>query len=387
MPLPFFKSRPMMQHRAGSPARRRIVVKIGTSILTDATDSLDQERIQDLAGQVATLRNAGHEVVVVTSGARAAGREVLEAAALKVPDARKQMLCAVGQARLVWYWDQYMGQVGVQVGQVLLSRTEIEEPTSYLNIQDTLEDLMAHRIVPVVNENDVVATPSSRVGDNDRISAMVAVMIQADLLLLLTDQEGLFTCDPRLDPAAALIPVVPRVDDRIYRLASDTSTPLGTGGMTTKLDAAMSAQRAGIDVIITRGTAPDIITRTVQTRDRHPGTLFPGTGNVLENRKRRLLSALPAGTVIVDKGARNALVNRGTSLLPAGIVSVTGQFRRGNVVLVSQEADPQGFARGIARYASSEVDRIKGRQSQEIHTILGYDYGDATIHRNDLILL
>ncbi len=376
----------MHQTLTGLPPYRRIVVKIGTSILTDATDSLNQERMQDLAGQVATLQNAGHEIIVVTSGARAAGREVLEAADLNIPDARKQMLCAVGQARLVWYWDQYMGRVGIQVGQVLLSRMEIEEPTSYLNIQDTLEDLMAHQIVPVVNENDVVATPSSRVGDNDRISAMVAVMMQADLLLLLTDQEGLFTGDPRFDPKATLIPLVPRVDDRIYRLAADTSTKLGTGGMKTKLDAAMSAQRAGIDVVVARGTAPDVIIRTVQDPDRRPGTLFPGTGNVLENRKRRILSALPAGTVVVDKGARHALVNRGTSLLPAGITDVQGQFRRGNVILISQDGQP-GFARGITRYASSEVERIKGRQSGEINAILGYDYGDATVHRNDLILL
>ncbi len=370
-----------------SQSRRRIVVKIGTSILTDATDSLDRDRIQDLAGQVATLRNDGHEVIVVTSGARAAGREVLEAAGLDVPNARKQMLCAVGQARLVWYWDQYMGQVGVQVGQVLLSRMDIEEPTSYLNIQDTLEDLIAHQIVPVVNENDVIATSGSRVGDNDRISAMVAVMLQADLLLLLTDQDGLYTRDPRIDPQATLIPVVSRVDDRIYRLATDTSTALGTGGMKTKLDAAMSAQRAGIDVIVAKGTIPNIVCRTVQARDPQGGTLFPGAGNVLENRKRRILSALPAGAVVVDKGARNALVNRGTSLLPAGITEVKGQFRRGNVVvLVGQDGQP-GFAHGIARYASSEVDQIKGRQSQEIKAILGYDYGDATIHRNDLILL
>ena len=376
----------MFQIRDGTQSRRRIVVKIGTSILTDATDSLDQARIQDLASQVATLRNEGYEVIVVTSGARAAGREVLESANLIIPDARKQMLCAVGQARLVWYWDQYMGKVGVQVGQVLLSRMEIEEPTSYLNIQDTLEDLISHQIVPIVNENDVVATPSSRVGDNDRISAMVAVMIQADLLLLLTDQPGLYTGDPRYDSAASLIPVVPRVDERIYNLAADTSTALGTGGMKTKLDAAMSAQRAGIDVIVTKGSTPNIITDAVRNQDQHPGTLFPGAGNVLENRKRRILSALPAGTVVVDRGARNALVNRGTSLLPAGITDVKGQFRRGNVILVSQDGH-QGFARGIARYASSEVEKIKGHQSQEISHILGYDYGDATIHRNDLILL
>ncbi len=380
------QSSPLISTPTRSQLRRRIVVKIGTSILTDASDALDQERIQDLASQVATLRNEGHEVIVVTSGARAAGREVLDAANLVVPDARKQMLCAVGQARLVWYWDQYMGRVGVQVGQVLLSRMEIEEPTSYLNIQDTLEDLISHQIVPIVNENDVVATPNSLVGDNDRISAMVAVMIQADLLLLLTDQSGLFTGDPRNDPAASLIPVVPRVDERIYNLAADTSTALGTGGMKTKLDAAMSAQRAGIDVIITKGSIPNIITDAVRSRDQHPGTLFPGAGNVLENRKRRILSALPAGTVVVDRGARNALVNRGTSLLPAGITAVKGQFQRGSVILVSQDGQ-QGFARGIARYASSEVEQIKGHQSQEISAILGYDYGDATIHRNDLILL
>lgn len=375
-----------LHSRADWQEKRRIVVKIGTAILTDGTGSLDRDRIQDLAEQIAALGHAGHEAVIVTSGAKAAGKEVLEAADLPLRGARKQMLCAVGQARLVWLWDQFLGRVGVQVGQVLLSRQELEEPTSYLNIQDTLEDLIAHRIVPVINENDVVATPNSLVGDNDRISAMVAVMIRADLLIMLTDQDGLYTADPRLDSAAALIPEVRRVDDRIYGLGAGTSTEVGTGGMKTKLDAATAAQRAGVDTIIANGTRQDIIRDLASGAAERPSTLFPGQGSLLETRKRRILSAVPAGTVVVDRGARNALVNRGTSLLPAGITDVKGSFQRGNVILVSHEGE-RGFARGIARYGSEEMERIKGQQSQRIRAILGYDHGDATIHRNDLVLV
>lgn len=362
---------------------RRVVVKLGTSVLTDGSDALNQSRIRDLARQCVWLQSRGHEVLVVTSGARAAGKEILAPAAMH--GGTRQMLSAVGQARLVWYWDRYFGEQDVHVGQVLLTRRELEDPTSYLNVQDTMEALLAQRIVPLINENDAVATPKVRVGDNDSISAMVAVMMHADLLLLLTDQLGLYTRDPRRHVDAEHIPIVPRIDSAIYTLATDTSTALGTGGMKTKLDAAMVAQRAGIDVLITAGNQPDIILRAVRTRDIQ-GTLFPGFDNILENRKKRILTRMPSGTVVVDTGARHALVNRGTSLLAPGITDVMGHFGRGDIIQISMDGH-KGFARGITRYSSTELERIKGHQSRQISHILGYDYGDAVIHRNDLILL
>lgn len=364
---------------------RRVVVKIGTSVLTEGSPSLNQARMRDLARQCAWLHNHGREVLIVTSGASAAGKDIMGLTASAAHGSTRQMLSAVGQARLVWHWDRYLGEAGVHVGQILLSRLEIEEPTSYLNIQDTMEALIAQRIVPVINENDVIATPQVRVGDNDSLSAMVAVMMQADLLVLLTDQRGLYTRDPRLHADAELIPQVDRVDAAVYALAAGTSTALGTGGMKTKLDAAAVAQRAGIDVVITQGCADNVILRLA--RDGHAvGTRFPKAGSVLENRKKRILTGVPAGTVVVDPGARHALVNRGTSLLPPGITEVIGRFQRGDKVFVSA-GDPRGFARGIVRYSSAELAQIKGRQSSQISRILGYDYGDAAIHRNDLVLL
>ncbi len=364
---------------------QRVVVKLGTSVLTDGSESLNQALMRDLTRQIVHLKQAGFEMLVVTSGAKAAGLERLKADAAAVRGSTRQMLSAVGQARLVWHWDRYFAAQNECVGQVLLTRYELDDATSYLNIQDTLEEMLNSGVVPLINENDVVATPKIRVGDNDSISAMVAVMVRADLLLLLTDQQGLYDQDPRIHAEAQLIGEVPRVDDKILALASDTSSDLGTGGMYTKLNAAVVAQRAGIDTIICAGLEPDIMLRLVQAQEEL-GTFFPGMGNLLENRKKRILTGMPAGTVVVDQGARNALVNRGRSLLAPGITHVNGHFGRGDTVLISVD-DRRGFARGITRYSSDELEAIKGHQSSEISEILGYDYGHAAIHRNDLILL
>ncbi len=371
------------QHHA--PAYQRVVVKLGTSVLTDGSKALNQALMRDLTRQIVQLKQAGHEMLVVTSGAKAAGLERLQADVATPRGSTRQMLSAVGQARLVWYWDRYFASQNECVGQVLLTRHELEDPTSYLNIQDTLEEMLACGVVPLINENDVVATPKVRVGDNDSISAMVAVMMHADLLLLLTDQRGLYDRDPRLHAEARLIAEVPHINEKIFALAGDTSSTLGTGGMHTKLNAARLAQRAGIDTIICAGQDRDVMPRLVQAQETL-GTRFPGMGSLLENRQKRLLTRVPVGTVVVDLGARNALVNQGRSLLAPGIIRIIGHFERGDTVHISVEGH-KGFARGVTRYSSVELDAIKGRQSSEISTILGYDYGDAAIHRNDLLLL
>ncbi len=371
--------------RQDSSQYRRVVVKIGTSNLTRGSAAINRDQIGRYADQIAALLHADIQAMVVTSGARAAGLERLSAGPDTAATHTKQVLTSIGQARLAGYWDQAFAEHGVLVGQILLTRHEIEDSVSYLNIQDTLGALLEGRIVPIINENDVVATSRLKVGDNDSIAAMVAVMMQADLLLILTETDGLYSKDPSRHPDAEHLKTVPVVDGRIRAMAGDTSTDQGTGGMTTKLEAAQRAQRAGVDTIIADGARDRIVPRIVLDR-AGLGTLIPGLGNLLQNRQRRILTAVPAGTIQVDMGARNALVNRGTSLLPAGIKGVEGLFRRGETVRLSL-LDGQEFARGISRYASGELEVIKGVQSSQIASLLGYDYGAEAIHRNDLILI
>ena len=371
--------------RPDSSQYRRVVVKIGTSNLTRGSASINRDQIGRYADQITALLQADVQAVVVTSGAKAAGLERLSAGPDAVGSYSKQFLTSIGQARLAGYWDQAFAAHGLLIGQILLTRHDIEDSASYLNIQDTLGALLERRIVPVINENDAVATSRLKVGDNDSIAAMVAVMMQADLLLILTETDGLYSKDPNRYPDAERLKTVPVVDGRIRAMAGDTSTGQGTGGMTTKLEAAQRAQRAGVDTVIADGARNRVVPRIVLDRERL-GTLIPGLGNLLQNRQRRILTSVPAGTILVDLGARNALVNRGTSLLPAGIKGVDGSFRRGETVRLSLLDGPE-FARGVSRYASAELEVIKGVQSTQIASLLGYDYGAEAIHRNDLILI
>ena len=371
--------------RSDSSRYRRVVVKIGTSNLTRGSASINRDQIGRYADQITCLLQADVQAVVVTSGAKAAGLERLRAGPDAVGSYSKQFLTSIGQARLAGYWDRAFAEHGALVGQILLTRHDIEDSASYLNIQDTLGALLARRIVPVINENDAVATSRLKVGDNDSIAAMVAVMMQADLLLILTETDGLYSKDPNRHPDAERLRIVPVVDGRIRAMAGDTATDQGTGGMITKLEAAQRAQRAGVDTVIADGARERVVPRIVLDREGL-GTLIPGLGNLLQNRQRRILTSVPAGTILVDLGARNALVNRGTSLLPAGIKGVDGSFRRGETVRLSLQDGPE-FARGVSRYASAELEVIKGVQSTQIALLLGYDYGAEAIHRNDLILI
>jgi glutamate 5-kinase len=254
-----------------------------------------------------------------------------------------------------------------------------------LNARDTLLTLLEHRIVPVINENDAVATAEIRVGDNDNLSALVAVLVEADLLLLLTDQAGLYTADPRSHPEAQLIPEVTAIDEALRELAGESVSGLGVGGMATKLQAADVARRAGVEVVIAAGRAPNVICRAAA--DEPVGTRFPALETPLENRKRWIFGGTtPGGRLLVDAGAARALRENGKSLLPAGITGVEGTFDRGDTVLI---VGPRGreLARGIARYNSGELERIRGCHSEEITERLGYAFGPVAVHRNDLILL
>ncbi len=363
----------------------RIVIKLGTSVLTAGTPYLSRPRLIDLVRQCAQLYHQGWEIILVSSGAMAAGKEKMGFPQLPPDVPAKQMLSAVGQPRLMAIYNQYFDIYDIPVAQMLLTRGDLQGRRRYLNARQTLNALLQHRVIPIVNENDTVTAEEIRVGDNDNLSAMVATLAEADRLILLTDQPGLFTADPRTDPHAQLIPQVQKIDERILASAGGTGTELGTGGMATKIQAAETATRAGTEVIIAAGAEPDVILRLVQGEPL--GTRFLPRNDRLEHRKRWLLAGYtPSGRIIVDPGAAEALQRMGRSLLPIGITAVEGTFQRGDTVGVYTQAGRE-IARGLVRYAAEDIRRIARHHSDDIEAILGYTYGPTVIHRNDLVLM
>ncbi len=364
---------------------QRIVIKLGTSVLTGGTLHLDRPQMVEITRQCAVLHEQGKEIILCSSGAIAFGRERLGFPQLAPTLPNKQMFAAVGQSRLMQMWERYFDIYGLHVGQILLTRGDVEHRGRFLNARDTLSTLLEQRIIPIVNENDAVTTEEIKVGDNDNLSALVSILTDADLLLLLTDQPGLFTADPRANPDAQLIPEVRTIDETLRNLAGDSESGLGVGGMITKLQAADVARRAGTDAIIASGHAPEVIFRAAA--GEQIGTRFPALETPLESRKRWILAGpKSSGTIEIDKGAEKALYSHGRSLLPAGIIRVRGNFQRGDTVLVKGFSD-RALARGITRYSSNDLTQIAGLHSDEIESRLGYAYGPVAIHRNDLILL
>ena len=364
---------------------RRLVLKLGTSVLTAGSPQLNRPRMLDLVRQCALLHAAGVEVIVVSSGAIRAGRERLGARSFSQGIPAKQMLAAVGQSRLMAYYEQFFDIYNLVTGQVLLTRADLDHRSRYLNARDTLQALLAEQIVPIINENDAVATDEIKLGDNDTLSALVANLVEADLLLILTDQPGLFTADPRTDPAAQLIAEVTEIDETLRSAAGGSRSGLGTGGMSTKLAAAELARRGGAAVVIAAGGVEDVVLRVA--RGEAIGTRFRALSNRLESRKRWLLGGpAPAGKLYVDAGAAAALTTQGRSLLPVGVLRLEGQFVRGDTVRICA-ADGRELARGLVRYGSTSLDQIKGRRSDEITAILGYENSPEVVHRDDLVVL
>jgi glutamate 5-kinase len=364
----------------------RLVVKCGTSTLTGGTTRLSPPRLVELARQAAHLQNASHEIIFVTSGAVAAGRERLGLMHLPKDLPVKQMLAAIGQPRLMAMYEQIFGLYGLTIAQILLTRSDLADRRRYLNSRNTLTALLDHGLIPIVNENDTVATEEIRVGDNDNLSALVANLIDADLLVLLTDQAGLYTADPTQDPTAQLVPNVtePDIPSELWQAAGGTANGLGTGGMLTKLQAADLARRSGTTVVIANGSESDVLNRLVAGEKL--GTWFQPVVTSIESRKRYILAGGRAtGHVHVDDGAQQAL-QHGRSLLPVGVTDVEGDFDRGDTIQVINSSGRE-IARGLTNYNSIDLGRLRGRQSVEIEAILGYTYGDEVIHRNDLVLL
>jgi len=365
-------------------SKMRLVVKVGTNTLTNGADSLSRPVMLNLVRQVAHLLERGDQVALVTSGAIVAGREALHISrdAKNIPF--KQVLAAVGQARLMQTWDQLFSHYGLTVAQTLLTRADLADRQRYLNARNTLLALLDRRVVPIVNENDVVAVDEIKIGDNDNLSALVANLVDADLLVLLTDTAGLHTADPRRDPSATLINEVPTISDDIVRLASGAGTARGTGGMATKIQAARLATESGSTVLIVNGHAENVLVRA--SAGDVVGTRFPPARTGLESRKRWILAGL-VGTAStrIDQGAVEAL-SRGRSLLPAGIVDINGRFDRGDSVSIIDQTG-KALGCGVVNYSSADLERIKGCKSSQIASVLGYHYGDEVIHRNNLVVL
>ena len=364
--------------------RKRLVVKVGTNTLTGGEDGLSRPQMLGVVRQIGRLLRAGHQVALVSSGAIVAGRQALHVARNGKDIPFKQVLAAVGQAKLMQAWDQLFSTEDVIVAQTLLTRGDLADRQGYLNARNTLLALLERNVVPIINENDVVATEEIKIGDNDNLSALVANLIDADLLILLTDQAGLYTADPRRSSTATLIAEVSVISEDIIALAAGAGTARGTGGMVTKVQAARLATESGVTVVVAGGTTENVLVKAVSGEP--VGTRFPSNRTRMESRKRWILSGLARKAAAqIDPGAVLAL-KRGRSLLPAGIVDVKGPFDRGDSVnIVGPDGKPVGC--GVANYNAADLERIKGCRSAEITRILGYHFGDEVIHRNNVVML
>lgn len=367
---------------------RRIVVKAGTNVLTGGGDSLDLGMMALLVEQMADLHGRGIEVLLVSSGAIASGAQVLDTGGQREDIPSRQALAAVGQSRLMHTYEQLFEKHGITVAQALLSRENITDREGYLNVRNTLLALLDWKVIPIINENDVVAVEEIGVevfGDNDNLSAMVSNLVDADLLIMLSDIDGLHTADPHEDPDAKLIPNVERVDEAIESLAGANHSSRSRGGMQAKLESVKLAAASGVAVALANGKESRVVTRLAA--GEAVGTFFTPTGSKVESRKRWMLSGLSTrGRIVVDAGAADALRRSHGSLLPAGIKEVDGHFKRGDIILVVGSSGER-VACGIAGYGSEDVAAIKGLRSDRIREALGYQYGEEVLHRNNMVLL
>ncbi len=368
------------------PPWRRAVLKVGSSLLAADGGGLSPRYVLALAQFVSSSLLSGREVVVVSSGAVAAGRAILpHAAGVGAAIAARQALAALGQAQLIALWQRFFER---PVAQVLLTHDDLRNRRRYLNARATLNELLRLGTLPVVNENDTVSVDELKLGDNDNLAAIVAALVDADVLLIATDIDGLYTADPRIDPLARPLDDVPALTPEVLAMAGGSGTRAGTGGMRTKLEAAAKAGAAGIDTCLFNGRSADVV--RALAHDRLRGTRIHAAHSRVAARKYWLRHApVEPGAIVVDAGAMRALLEKGASLLPGGVSGAEGEFRRGDMVeVVCRDADGERrIAHGISQYSAQDVRRIARHHSRDIEAVLGYNYGENVIHRDDLVLL
>ena len=364
---------------------KRIVVKVGSSILASVEKGLHYEVFSHLSKEISDLKRQGYEIVLVSSGAIAAGMEKLGYKTRPQDITQKQATAAVGQTRLMNIYESYFSRYQQMVAQVLLTRDDLSHRRRFLNARNTLLTLLELGIIPVINENDTVVVDEIKFGDNDNLSALITNLIGADLLLVLTDIDGLCDSDPKVNPHARCIPLVEDIDMDMEGIVGETTSQMSVGGMISKIQAARKASRFGIPTVVAQGTKEGVLRQILKGKE--VGTLILPKGEALSSRKHWIaFNPKPKGDVIVDDGAKKAIVQKGKSLLPSGVTKVRGAFDRGDLVAC---LGPRGkeFARGLVNHSVSELEKIKGLRSHQIEMTLGYKYCDEVIHRDDLVVL
>lgn len=358
----------------------RIVIKIGTKVITSRDRALDKERVKDMVSQISAIRKKGIDVLVVTSGAISSGMWLLGIRKRPVDLSELQAVAAIGQNYLMKLYSEYFRAHGSITGQMLLTQEDFNDRKRYLNIKHTIDALLEYNAVPIINENDTVATEEIKCGDNDRLSSLVADIAGCGKLILLTDVDGL------LDEHGAVISTVVEVNQKILKLGGKSVCDLGTGGMATKLQSARAAQKAGIECVIANGRTKDILCRIVLDGDRI-GTTILSANKKFDARKRWIAySSMARGTIRIDDGARAALVDGNKSLLASGVVGVSGDFSSGDVVGISDK-DGHEFAKGLSNYSADEVEKLKGLKSAAFKSVLGYKARDEIVHKDNLVIL
>ena len=366
-------------------ATRRVVVKVGSSILVGTDGKISARALTGIARGIALIQKNGVHVILVSSGAIACGMQALKLVKKPRKISELQACAAIGQPVLIQLYHKALDRERLKPAQLLLTRSDLEDRTRFLNAKQTLAELFHRKLIPIINENDTVAVEEIRVGDNDNLSALVTNLVDADLLILLTDQEGLFTADPRKDPGALRIPVVENVDGTTLAYAADTLAARSVGGMKTKLEAAQKAAEFGIPTVIADGLDARALERIFA--GELTGTLFLPRLDSLTARQHWIAFTLqPAGSLTIDDGAKQALTEAKKSLLPSGVVGVQGKFLPGDPVdVIDREGNRLG--RGLISYDSEEVTKLLGRRSTEIEKLLGYKGPDELIHRNNFVRL
>jgi glutamate 5-kinase len=364
---------------------RRIVIKIGSNVIASPRQGLDEKRLEGIAAEVSALRGEGREVLLVSSGSILCGMEKLGLPRLPETIPMKQAAAAVGQSRLMWAYEKFFDPFDIKVAQILLTGDVVADRKRFINARNTLMTLLQYQILPVINENDTVTVDEIKLGDNDHLAAQVTHLVDASLLIILSDVDGLYTEDPRKNPNAALIPMVETLTPKIRKMAGKAGSPGGTGGMATKIKTAEKVSAYGVATLILNGTVPGLMKRALHGEEL--GTLFLPKPARLSSRKHWIAHALKTkGELRLDQGAVEALLKKGRSLLPSGICSIRGKFGVGDAILC---LSPEGkeVAKGLTNYNASEMMRIKGIHSSKIEKILGYKATDEVIHRDNMVII
>ncbi|MGC8796245.1 glutamate 5-kinase [Thermodesulfovibrio sp.] len=363
----------------------RIVVKVGSNLLTDKAGRINQKRISSLTREISELHNKAIEIVMVSSGAIASGLKKLGLKSKPKEIRKKQATAAVGQPLLMWMYEKYFLKFKKHIAQILLTRDDLSDRVRYVNAKNTIFTLLEMGIIPIINENDTVATDEIKFGDNDQLAALVSGLVEANHLIILSDVAGLYTSDPKKDPNARLIKHVKEFSKELTEIAKPTSTGYGTGGMYSKVIAAKKATSFGIPVHIVGGRKYGNIKAVIE--GKQVGTFFEPVKEKVTSRKGWIAYATRSkGNLYIDEGAVKALLKNGKSLLPSGIKKVEGDFDVGDAVYCIDEKGEK-IAKGLVNYSSCEIKLIKGKKSSEIDKILGYKYSDEVIHRDNLVIL